>query len=373
MKKFIAFASIMTASLSFTAQAFDDEVTGPYFSLGANHFIFDGARLLNDDTDLFIGLGTQITNNWSFGAEYTRLQTERSWTGGSDFDTHFYSISSSYRFKPRNQNSFFWKLGVGNYTEAPETNHGLATRLGAGYDFSLGEKTSFTIGADALSGINKGRLDWVPYVSLNYFFGDVSKRTATVVQQPVATKPQDSDNDGVININDQCPNTAANVEVDSIGCELDSDQDGVVNSHDQCLQTPAGAKVDANGCRVILTEDVSIKLNVQFANNSNAISGEYNDEINKVAEFMRQYPDTNVTIEGHTDSRGSAKYNQQLSQKRAEAVMNYLVNNLSVSADRISAIGKGEESPIADNDTAEGRKANRRVQAEIKTTVSKPQ
>jgi len=161
--------------------------------------------------------------------------------------------------------------------------------------------------------------------------------------------------------------------VDNKGCEIDSDQDGVVDSQDKCPNTPAGAKVDESGCRIILEKDVSIALNITFANNSDEITDNFTQEIQKVAEFMRQYPDTTAVIEGHTDNRGAASYNQQLSEKRAKAVMQYIVEKFSINASRLSSVGVGEASPIASNDSLEGRAKNRRVQAEIKTKVKEAQ
>ncbi len=78
---------------------------------------------------------------------------------------------------------------------------------------------------------------------------------------------------------------------------------------------------------------------------------------------MNKYPQTSTVIEGHTDSVGSARYNAGLSQRRADSVKNYLVENFSISPDRLATKGYGEEKPVASNDTAEGRAQNRRIEA----------
>ena len=98
---------------------------------------------------------------------------------------------------------------------------------------------------------------------------------------------------------------------------------------------------------------------------------EYISEIQAVANFMTAYPATAVVVEGHTDSRGAADYNQSLSEQRAEAVAGVLVNNFSIASSRVSAIGYGEARPVADNETTEGRSDNRRVVAVISATVEK--
>ncbi|WP_033416221.1 OmpA family protein [Hahella ganghwensis] len=178
----------------------------------------------------------------------------------------------------------------------------------------------------------------------------------------------DKDGDGVADNADKCPNTPAKAEVDSRGCPLDSDKDGIANGLDACPSTPQGAKVDNRGCRIVLQQAVSMDLGINFATNSAEITDEHASEISKLATFMRQYPDTNAVIEGHTDDRGNADYNKQLSQRRAEAVKTDLVDNYSISASRIQAIGYGEEQPVADNDTAAGRAENRRVVANVSAT-----
>lgn len=87
-------------------------------------------------------------------------------------------------------------------------------------------------------------------------------------------------------------------------------------------------------------------------------------KIYPLVEYLKEYPETMVKIEGHTDSKGSADYNAQLSQRRAEAVRNFLVNN-GISPERITAQGMGEDYPIATNSTAAGRLQNRRVEVTI--------
>jgi len=191
--------------------------------------------------------------------------------------------------------------------------------------------------------------------------------------------PLDSDKDGISDDLDRCPNTSAGVAVDANGCPLpvappapvvpekDSDSDGVFDSLDQCPDTPKGMPVDAKGCPVV-KEKVSVELNIVFDMGKAEIKALYDEDIRRVGEFLKNYPDTKVEIEGHTDNVGSEKRNESLSQQRAEAVKQRLVKTYGIDASRVTAIGYGSSKPIADNGTADGRNKNRRVMATITAT-----
>jgi outer membrane protein OmpA-like peptidoglycan-associated protein len=86
---------------------------------------------------------------------------------------------------------------------------------------------------------------------------------------------------------------------------------------------------------------------------------------------MTAYPWEKATLEGHTDSKGTDAYNMKLSQRRVDAIKNYLVEKFGISEDRLKAVGYGESQPIATNDTDEGRQLNRRVQAVMETYIRK--
>lgn len=115
----------------------------------------------------------------------------------------------------------------------------------------------------------------------------------------------------------------------------------------------------------VLTEKMTIELEVLFDTDKSIVKPDYYSKISEVAEFMAQYPNTLVTIEGHTDSRASEKYNQALSQRRVNAVKEVLITQFGTAPERLNAIGYGELQPRASNNTVEGRQLNRRVIAII--------
>lgn len=174
----------------------------------------------------------------------------------------------------------------------------------------------------------------------------------------------DSDGDGVEDRMDQCPATPTGVVVDETGCKpppQDSDADGVLDDVDQCPDSPAGQKVDETGCEL---KQVIVLEGVVFGNNSDELAGGSKEKLNAVRDTLNRYPDMRIEISGHSDTRGSWTYNQKLSQKRAESVRRYLIEQ-GIAAERLLAKGFGPDKPIADNDTAEGRAANRRVEMRV--------
>ncbi len=116
-------------------------------------------------------------------------------------------------------------------------------------------------------------------------------------------------------------------------------------------------------------ETVRVELDVKFDFDKDRVKEESYGDIKNLADFMNQYPQTTTTVEGHTDSIGSDAYNQGLSERRANAVRNVLVNQYGVDGSRVNAVGYGETRPVADNATDAGRAINRRVEAEVEAQI----
>jgi OmpA-OmpF porin, OOP family len=121
----------------------------------------------------------------------------------------------------------------------------------------------------------------------------------------------------------------------------------------------------------IPADRLCMTLKVEFATSSAEISPRYNDEISKVAEYMKKYPTTTAVIEGHTDSVGRADMNLKLSQQRAESVVNILAEKFGIERSRLAAKGFGSTRAIAYNSTPEGRQQNRRINAIIDCVIKK--
>jgi OOP family OmpA-OmpF porin len=188
----------------------------------------------------------------------------------------------------------------------------------------------------------------------------------------------DNDGDGIEDGKDTCPDAAEDKDgfEDEDGCpDTDNDKDGVPDASDTCpneAETLNGV-TDDDGCpdkgkSLVFVEEGQLKITqkINFKKNSAEIKGFTSFKIlDVVASILKMNPDIKIEIQGHTDNTGTREHNLELSQKRAESVMAYLVEK-GVAADRLEAKGYGPDVPIADNATKEGKDANRRVEFKIK-------
>ncbi len=171
--------------------------------------------------------------------------------------------------------------------------------------------------------------------------------------------PLDGDRDGVIDLFDKCPNTAAGMPVDKNGCDADSDADGVNDRDDQCPDTLAGATVNKQGCEIIARLN-----NLTFELNSAVLQSRDEPQLLQAIELLRSRPAIQVRVAGHTDGSGTNSYNQKLSEARARAVCNRLID-AGIADDRLHCVGYGEERPIASNVNKADRQLNRRVEISV--------
>jgi outer membrane protein OmpA-like peptidoglycan-associated protein len=180
----------------------------------------------------------------------------------------------------------------------------------------------------------------------------------------------DRDGDGVKDSEDNCPDERGSVATK--GCP-DTDGDGILDKDDKCPNVFGVA--ENGGCpkAALAAEkkaEVQQKLsfaakNIFFETGKDVLKKESNKQLDSVAAILQQYEFLRVSIDGHTDNVGSEKSNLDLSNKRASAVMTYLISR-GVSATRLSATGYGPYKPLADNNTAAGKAQNRRVEINIK-------
>ncbi|MFN0151444.1 MAG: OmpA family protein [bacterium] len=189
--------------------------------------------------------------------------------------------------------------------------------------------------------------------------------------------PSDADKDGVWDGLDQCANTPTGAKVDAKGCTVDSDGDGIVDGLDRCPNTPAGAKVDKDGCPIeisekeieLLDKGVITVRDIHFETAKWDILPDSYSILNEIGGILVQWPQLRIEIGGHADARGGDDYNLDLSQKRSQSVLDYLVSKFpSIGGGQFTAKGYGESVPVAPNTTIEGMARNRRVEFKVLNT-----
>ncbi len=175
----------------------------------------------------------------------------------------------------------------------------------------------------------------------------------------------DADADGIADKDDSCVNQAGPAA--NKGCPWpDADGDSVLDKDDTCPQV-AGT-VANNGCPEV-SEAVQKALNayaktILFDTGKSSIKTQSESVLNDIIAILKEYPNAKFTVEGHTDSVGSAKTNQRLSDSRASSVKDFLTSH-GIATSRLTSIGYGEDKPIATNKTRTGRKQNRRVEINL--------
>jgi len=189
--------------------------------------------------------------------------------------------------------------------------------------------------------------------------------TPTLISVDKFGCPEDSDGDGVPDYLDKCKDTPSGAEVDSKGCPKDSDGDGVPDYLDKCQGTPPNIKVNPDGCpENPLDQEIIYQFNLRgedtFINSSANLNESIKSTLNDIALYIKNQIGSKWRIEGHMDSQGAVYSIKKASYDRAKAVYDYLVL-LGVSTFQLEVYGLGDSFPIGNNNTFEGRNANRRI------------
>ncbi len=175
----------------------------------------------------------------------------------------------------------------------------------------------------------------------------------------------DNDQDKIFDTADKCPQQAEDMDgfEDEDGCpELDNDGDGFVDSEDRCPNDKGLAQNE--GCPIGEIKGKLILSGVTFQTGSAKLTSNSYTVLDHVIESLKDHEEVKLEIQGHTDNVGSEAVNKKLSQQRAESVKDYIVMR-GIAAERLNAVGYGSTDPVAENDSAEGREKNRRVELKL--------
>jgi len=334
----------------------------------------DNEKQMESNYGVGLAIGKFINETWSIDFEVDRASFDVDNLAGSVDQTGL-GLMGRYHFNTDSSMKPFLGIGAGyldhNGSGAASAvdSSDLMLNLSAGVRKSINDRVGFIseikyrLDTDDYTGTTNSYDDYLFSMGMSIALG--AAKTAPVAEAIVEPAPQlDSDGDGVSDQSDRCPNTPAGMPVDAYGChevDGDDDHDGVMNSVDQCPNSRPGAVVDADGCEV----QVVIELQgVYFDTDKATLKPESIAVLNAAVRTMGEHGTLVVEVAGHTDSTASESYNQNLSERRAKVVYDYLVDK-GVSADRMTWKGYGELSPIATNDTEEGRAKNRRTELVI--------
>ncbi|WP_147172509.1 OmpA family protein [Pseudomonas sp. SJZ079] len=281
--------------------------------------IFDSARDFKNNGNLFGGsVGYYLTDDVELRLGYDEVHNARGEDGrnikgaNTALDALYHFNNAGDALRPY-VSAGFSDQSIGQ-SGRNGRNGSTFANVGGGAKYFITENLYARAGVEAQYNIDQGDTEWAPSVGIGMNFGGGSKPVAQVVEAAPEPMPEPMP-----------------------------------------VEEPA--------------QVVRVELDVKFDFDKARVKEESYGDIKNLADFMKQYPQTTTTVAGHTDSVGTDAYNQKLSEKRASAVREVLVNQYGVEGERVNAAGYGETQPVADNATESGRAINRRVEAEVETQV----
>ncbi len=336
-----ALLGAMSLAQSAMAQDFDDRwyISGTAGVLGT-----DNERETSNGGLFGIGVGKMVSPNVSVDIDLDHTSTNTNILPETDWDLTSLNVTGRYHFIKEGRNWWpYLAAGIGaqrNKYETLGSDSNLLVKLGAGLQADISERVDmrFEGGAriDFNDTFNDGNYtDLYAAASVLFALGDLP--APVVPEAPAAPMADD--------------------------CSTkDDDGDGVNNCNDRCPNSQAGQAIGPDGCPVPLTIDLK---GVNFDFDKDTLRPDAVVILDEAADILNKYPQLRVEVAGHTDSIGTDDYNQNLSQRRAQVVFNYLTGK-GVDAGRlVGPNGFGEAKPIDVNTTKEGRARNRRTELNV--------
>lgn len=305
--------SLVTAAFVTVAPPATADEGRFYVVPGAQWMDFDSDRGLSDDWDFSLGAGYGITDNVALEIAATRITMNANNLAGRDrlrqirLDLIYNVDNSIGRLAP------YFVAGMGDNSFRELSNEGIVN-FGAGLSYRFNDRFSWRTGARTFYGLDSRAYDFGIDTGLVIRLGpDRTPRVEPTPPPVVEPEPQPR----------------------------------------------------------IVEEVLRIELAVQFEFDRSYVQPQYYADIRQVADFLAEHPNTVAELGGHTCNIGTAEYNQGLSERRANAVRQVLIDEFGVSPNRVTAVGYGLTQPVASNNTDEGRQRNRRVESVISTTVQR--
>jgi OOP family OmpA-OmpF porin len=335
MKKTILLSAVLCASLS--ASELPEYEIAPHFTKA----LTEGNSKIDDYSTLGLTLSKKIAKDWMLSLTYAKGDTDYK-KSSVDTDIEIGMLSAEYYFYKQDNLYAFATAGAGYQhfdTKFNGRDSGAKFNYGAGVKYYFNDVVNVFAKATHLTDFSDDENELHISAGLGFALGKSTpqkEKTSTLVEQAEEKRTQEAQK------------------------RVDSDGDFVYDAFDKCPNTPQGFSVDQNGCAL------SYDFQVHFAFDSSIVSAQAQERIDAFAAFIKSNDEAikQVEIAGHTDAKGSNEYNLWLSERRAKAVYDKLVDK-GISQKLMIYKGYGEEKPLVSNDTEQNRALNRRVEGNI--------
>ncbi len=326
-------------------------------TLGVGYQVFEGNQNLEDGPAFSLALGYDFDQHW--GAEGTFRIVDTETDSGPNIDAKVYSLQLDglYHFRPLKRLKPYLAAGFGVCStdfDPGGSDEDLLVNYGIGLKYFLNDSWAL-------------RGDLRHIIIINASDGDRTKDTFNNLATTAGLSVFFGDGDDALQAVGQVleslrlPESLLDIVAASGNQPSDEDKDGVADISDQCPGTPRWGLVDEHGCQPGAGEPFYLPLSPNFEPGMYTVSDWPSQEALPVANFILKNPGREITIEVHTDNQGPAEYNRRFTQRQADSIHRYLVDNFNIPPHRIEAKGYGEERPISTNVNPEGREQNRRV------------
>ncbi len=384
----LSYLAALLAAITTSSQANEQPLSGFFIGGGLNQlYSADAEDELNALTQGFdnvdsdasrlgwqLHLGYQFDNNWrvelgyhdldnvevTFDAlpnaiDYQKLAQAQAGTGSG------VALIAAYQWQLTERLALQPRLGLMHWSSDIYLTDINNTQLARAED----SDTDFVAGLALEYQLNK---NWSMYALLqNYFFEDNVSSIGLGINYYFGNQSGNTTNKtSKTSANQQVTQVSTPKPVAVIAKPKDSDNDGIIDEQDQCPATAIKYAVDANGCVIMEQREVEMQVVLHFSVASSKIQAEDQQKIKALAEFIEKYQVKSLNIYGHTSAQGAAAFNKKLSQQRAQALLNQLHQDYGIDETIMTAIGKGEEALLDHANTAAAHQINRRVEISLK-------
>jgi len=365
MNKYLPLLPLASAMFFSSSAAINasEKVAEWYVSPMLSYIKSDSDRHADNDLGVILGLGKQVNKHWNL--EVSAVIDSLDFNSGSgEFKQRGVMVDGVYFFDRDTIMQTYAVVGAGvmnTDTGSQDSNNpmfnvgiGLMQKLSSnGMNLRADIRYRFDMDDESLASEDEFA-DVMLNVGLTIPFGSSYKAKQTSMSEL-------HENNSISSNDAKSESIVESTNEESVVAAKDSDNDGIVDSKDNCPSTAEATKVDSTGCKL---QQSFVLKGVNFLTGSDVLADESKTNLDDIATIFTNNPDLKVEIAGYTDNRGNIRFNQQLSQKRAESVKSYLVSQ-GVNESRMQAKGYGIDSPIADNATSQGRAINRRVELHL--------